>query len=85
MNTDTELIQSDLFPDDELKPGEYPIPEVGKPSTCRSCGASIVWARTEASKFIPLALATARECQGQRVATTHFSDCKHSREWRKKS
>lgn len=84
MNTDTELVQSDLFPDDELKPGEYPIPEGGKPTTCRSCGSSIVWTRTEAGRFIPLALSTARECQGRRVAMNHFTNCKHAKEWRRK-
>jgi hypothetical protein len=75
--------QIDLFTE-MPRAGEYPIPAGATPTSCRSCGASIVWTRTEADKPIPLALATARDCGGQRVATTHFADCEHSREWRRK-
>lgn len=74
--------QLDLFRD-VLRAGEYAIPEGATPTTCRSCGASVVWARTEAGKPIPLALATARDCGGQRVATTHFADCPHGRAWKR--
>lgn len=74
--------QTDLFPD-QLLAGEYPIPADVQPTTCRSCGAQIVWTRTETRKAIPLSLAKARTCQGQRVATTHFADCPHGRDWRR--
>jgi hypothetical protein len=76
--------QLDIFAEDDLKPGEYVIPAGAHPTTCRSCGAAIVWTRTGTEKYIPLALDTARECQGQRVATTHFATCPHGREWRKR-
>jgi hypothetical protein len=75
--------QLDLFAD-VRRVGEYAIPEGAIPTTCRSCGASIVWARTEGEKAIPLALATARDCGGVRVALTHFADCTDSRAWRRK-
>lgn len=84
MSTDALPVatQTDMFPD-ELRVGEYPIPESGTPTMCRSCGASIVWTRTDYGRAIPLSLATARTCQGQRVALTHFIDCPESRAWRK--
>jgi len=72
--------QLDLF-SDVLRPGEYPIPEGAKPDACGSCKAAIVWARTPDERWIPLSLDTARDCGGQRVATTHFADCPQSREW----
>lgn len=67
---------------DELQPGEYPVPE-GDWTHCASCGAAIIWTRTPAGRAIPLALGTAREVTGQRVAMTHFVDCPHKDEWRR--
>jgi len=78
------LEQRELFTDCLPRAGEYPIPDGATSTTCRSCGAAIVWARTEADKAIPLALSTARDCGGQRVAMNHFVDCEHSREWRQR-
>lgn len=73
-----------LFPD-MLQKGEYVIPAGAEVKTCASCGAEIVWALTTGGARMPLALATARDCAGQRVALTHFADCPQSQEWSKRS
>ncbi len=65
----------------EIAPGTYPIPHGAKPTHCASCGASIVWRRTESGAPIPLSLATACTVGGQRVATSHFADCPDAKEW----
>lgn len=74
--------QISLF-DDALLPGEYELPADASPGTCRSCGATIVWAKTGTGAAIPLSMKTVRTCNGQRVALTHFADCPHGHEWRR--
>jgi hypothetical protein len=75
--------QLTLF-EDQPRPGEYVIPAGAQPGTCKSCGASIVWAKTPQDRFIPLALGTARDVGGVRYATTHYADCPHGREWKRR-
>lgn len=41
---------------------------------CRSCGAEIVWQRTEAGKAIPVSVATGE---------SHFRDCPQASQWSK--
>ena len=77
-----EANQLSLF--DAPAPGEYPIPEDGEVSRCRSCQTSIVWAKTEGGKPIPLDLSRVRVVAGQRHALNHFATCPHSREWRRR-
>lgn len=62
--------------------GYYPIPAGKEPMKCRSCGASVVWAKTASGKSIPLDLAHVRVGTSGREALTHFATCKHAREWR---
>jgi hypothetical protein len=63
--------------------GYYPIPHGEQPTTCKSCGAAIVWTRTAVGKAIPLDLAKTRGEGGQREALTHFATCEHGRQWSK--
>lgn len=63
--------------------GYYLLPRAEEPTTCRSCGAAIVWTRTEQGKSIPLDLAHVRGQAPYREALTHFAICEHAREWRK--
>lgn len=63
--------------------GYYPIPHGEQPTTCKSCGAPIVWTRTAAGKPIPLDLARVRGEGEQREALTHFATCPEGRQWRK--
>lgn len=77
----TDMAQLDLFTGQRA--GEYPIPPNATPTYCRSCGATIVWTRTESNKAIPLSLTTVEEREGVRYALTHFADCPESRQWRK--
>lgn len=74
--------QTSLF--DDLKRGEYPIPDDAPPATCASCGKAIVWIRTPNDKAMPLSLSTARLVNGQRVAMNHWVDCPDRQEWRKR-
>lgn len=74
--------QLDLFTG--RRAGEYPIPPNAEPSHCRSCGAAIVWARTEGGRAIPLSLATVAERDGVRYALAHFADCPDAKDWSKK-
>ncbi len=77
----TEATQLDLFTGGRA--GEYAIPPGARPTHCKSCGATIVWARTENGKAIPLSLGTVEERGGTRYALTHFSDCPHGKEWKR--
>lgn len=61
MTTETQL---DLFTGGRA--GEYPIPTGARLTACRSCGATICYARTEAGRFIPLSLTTVEERGGVR-------------------
>lgn len=74
--------QLSLF--NELLPGEYPLPPNPRIELCRSCGARVVWIRTESGKSMPLSVAMARNVGGRWVATSHFADCPHAHEWRRK-
>jgi hypothetical protein len=68
----------------EPMPGEYEVPEGPRAERCRSCGTRIVWGQTRAGEPIPLSVATLRTIGARRYAKTHFIDCPHGREWRKK-
>lgn len=61
--------------------GEYPLPEHGRTAYCKSCGASIVWIKTEAGRPLPLDLRTAETRCGVRYALNHFSTCPEGRHW----
>ena len=61
--------------------GYYPIPSGERPTLCKSCGARIVWTKTETGKPIPLDLSYVRGI-GTREALTHFAKCPQGREWR---
>ena len=51
------------------------IPEPGETvNHCRSCGASIVWRKTEQGKMMPVAVATGE---------SHFRDCPQASGWSK--
>ena len=73
--------QLDLFTGQRA--GEYPIPPGAAVVRCRSCGARIVWVRTEAGKAMPLSLATVETRDGVRYALTHFADCPDAKDWSK--
>lgn len=65
--------------------GEYPIPDNGYTTNCRSCSAPIVWARTPSGKPVPLSLdpELVEERDGVRYAMCHFVDCPDAHEWHK--
>lgn len=66
-----------------MSDGYYPIPAGEQPTKCRSCGASIVWTRTDKGRPIPLDLSKVRGEGAGREALTHFATCEHGRQWRK--
>jgi hypothetical protein len=70
---------------DEPAAGEYEIPEGATPEACKSCGASITWGKTQHGASIPLDLAHVRIIAGRRYATTHFTTCPHSTQWRRRN
>ena len=71
-------------PDAQRRRGEYVVPRGRAVEHCKSCGASIVWARTAGNKPIPLSLKTVRhDKEGTRWAMPHFIDCKQGKEWSK--
>lgn len=63
--------------------GEYEIPEGAAVETCRSCGAAIVWGKTDKGASIPINTDQVRVIEGRRYAKTHFATCPHGREWRR--
>ena len=75
-------VQLDLFT--QQRAGEYPIPAGATSCPCRSCGQEIVFTRTAQGKAIPLSLVTMEERDGVCYALTHFADCPHSRDWRRR-
>lgn len=64
--------------------GEYPVPHGARREQCKSCGAPIVWGTTQHGKPIPLSISKIRCIGGQRYSTTHYTDCPHAKEWRRK-
>lgn len=55
-------------------------------NTCRSCGAVIIWMRTEAGKSIPVDAESAKEPAllfNPKVHVSHFATCPQSKSWRK--
>lgn len=62
--------------------GYYPLPVGKEPMKCRSCGASVIWAKTAAGKSIPLDLGHVRGSGAAREALTHFATCPQGKEWR---
>jgi hypothetical protein len=64
--------------------GEYAVPD-NPPAFCKSCGQPIIWTETGSGNLIPLSVVTIRtDPSGHRWAMTHFADCPHAREHRKK-
>jgi ribonuclease HI len=68
----------------DARVGEFEIPEDARPTTCRSCGAGMVFIRTAAGKALPLSLATVVDRGGKRYALAHFADCAQAKEWSKR-
>lgn len=67
-------------------PRLYPLPDK-PPTTCRSCGARIVWATNpQTGAHVPLSLATeTTDALGRRAAASHFTDCPHAKGWSKQA
>lgn len=63
--------------------GEYSL-EGTEPGRCKSCQASIAWAKTPHGVAIPLDLSHVKTYGGQRYAPTHFAYCPHGPHWRRK-
>ena len=83
---DGDLSQAALpFEVPSPRKGEYLLPEGATIERCRSCGAQIVWARTEADRPIPLSLATVQRRDGKTWLLSHFTDCEHAKEWSKRT
>lgn len=66
------------------RPNEYAIPDDATPTTCRSCGAGMVFIKTANGKALPLSVATIEIRDGVRWAIPHFADCPNSKEWSKR-
>jgi hypothetical protein len=66
------------------RPNEYAVPDDATPTTCRSCGAGMVFIKTAQGKALPLSVATIEVRDGVRYALPHFADCPNSKEWSKK-
>lgn len=75
------MTERDLF---GARKGEYAIPPHAQLGTCHSCKASVVWIQTAAKRFMPLSVATIEERDGVKYALSHFSDCEHAKEWRRR-
>jgi len=76
--------QTTFLEDPPPRRGEYLVPEHARVEQCRSCGMSIIWARTRSDHAIPLSLATIIWRGAQRYALAHFADCPDSKEWSKR-
>lgn len=63
---------------------DFQIPASLPIDRCRSCGAAIVWTTTPAGKLMPLSVASATDLAGERRAISHFADCPHRGEWRRR-
>jgi len=80
------MLEQSALPLDTPGPrrGEYVLPPNAKIERCKSCGAEIVWARTDAGKAIPLSVATAQTRDGRQWLLSHFADCEHAKEWKRR-
>jgi hypothetical protein len=67
----------------EPRKGEQLIPAGARHGQCRSCQADIIWISTANGRPMPLSTATIEERDGQRWALSHFSDCPHSKGWKR--
>lgn len=56
----------------------FDIPENATVSSCRSCGAPIVWIKTPRGKLMPV------EAYGKKKGESHFAHCAQASDWRKK-
>jgi hypothetical protein len=80
-----ELEQATLgLEGDGPRRGEYAMPHAAELEHCKSCGAQIVWARTQNDRMIPLSLATVQTRDGVQWLLPHFADCPHAKEWSRK-
>lgn len=57
------------------RPGEHVVPPQPGRGTCRSCGAQVLWIKTDNGKNIPLDPTTIQERDGQKYALVHFARC----------
>jgi hypothetical protein len=64
--------------------GEYPLPPGARIEKCKSCGAEIVWARTDAGRAIPLSLKTVQTRDGVAYLLSHFADCPEAKGWKRR-
>jgi hypothetical protein len=56
-------------------------------SSCRSCGASIVWFKTKAGKSIPVDFTSVAQTDTEYDSTrhvAHFATCPEGKRWSKK-
>jgi hypothetical protein len=63
------------------------IPQIGKPTHCRSCGADIVWLATNNNKMMPVNADTVDKhdiAYEQGRHTSHFATCPQADKWRRK-
>jgi hypothetical protein len=68
---------------DTIPSGYHEVPAGAKPERCRSCGATVVWAKTSRGADIPLNVEKQLSIAGKQYGQTHFITCPHGREWRR--
>lgn len=60
-----------------------------KVTECRSCGAEIVWMKTQKGKNMPVDADTIQDADAEvfdyETMTSHFSTCPEANKWRKKA
>lgn len=57
------------------RPGEYLVPPRANKGKCRSCGAAILWTKSEQGRNVPLDPSSIELREGQEFALTHFALC----------
>ena len=68
---------------DSVPAGYHAVPPGAKPERCKSCGASIVWAKTKTGADIPINVANQLTIGSTRYGKTHFATCPQGRAWRR--
>jgi hypothetical protein len=71
-----------LMPDGPA-PGEFEVPDGAEITSCKSCGAAIIWTTTPKGRAIPLDTSAIRMVGLIGYAKSHFVTCPDAKEWRK--